>query len=178
LKVDVAMQQQLEELSQKLDQTEEIYGQLISLETDKQRAILQREPARVIEMLDEERDLVARATELEAGVLESRDAIGALLGDLPASGGEPVTLREIATAIEAPVGERLEGKRLRLLQLATVLRQTSQTNLLLLRQCSTLLEEILQAAVGEQPGGTYGKKGLATRTPGSVGVMVDLVAGE
>jgi hypothetical protein len=173
------MQQQVEQLSKKLDETEEVYGQLLALENSKQEAILQRDPARVLEALEMERGLVARATELENEVLRFRDAIGESLGDVPASGGEPMTLREIARVLGAPQGPALEGKRHSLMQVAISLRQVSQTNYLLLKQCVTLLEEMMQAAAGEAPGcRTYSGAGAKSRAPQAVGTMLNLVAGD
>lgn len=171
--------EQIEPLSQKLDETEEVYRRLLALENEKQQAILHRDPARVLAALDEERDLVADATRLEEDVLRFRDSIGAGLGDVPASGGEPVTLREIAAALGGPLGPELESRRHRLWQLAADLRRVSQTNYLLLKQCVTLLEEIVRAATGESPAcNTYGQRGTTQRSAQPVGAVVDLVAGE
>lgn len=173
------MQQQIDELTQKLDETEEVYGQLLALENEKQNAILKRQPDRVIEMLEQERDLVERAGALEAAVLNRRDEIGERMGDLPASGGEPVTLKEIAAALDAPQGQPLEDKRFRLMNLATALRHVSQTNLLLLKQSAELLDQIISSAMGETSKcRTYGASGAAPVRAEAAGSMINLVAGD
>jgi len=174
------LNEQIELMSQKLDETEDVYTKLLALENEKQRAIIERAPARVMELLDDERGLVAQATALEGDLLALRDEIGSGLGDVPASGGEPITLREIAEALGTPAAGEIEDKRHNILQLATRLRHASQTNFLLLKQCSTLLEEIIRAVTGEDPDcKTYGTAPSARRGGnGTVGGMMDVVAGD
>ena len=177
------LNERIEHLSQKLDETEDVYSKLLALENDKQRAIIDRSPAKVMELLDDERGLVAQATALEGNLLALRDEIGSELGDVPASGGEPITLREIAEALETPTAGTLEDKRQNILHLATRLRHASQTNFLLLKQCSTLLEEIIRAVTGEGPGCmTYAGSGAMAPANrggnGAVGAMMDVVAGD
>ncbi len=232
------LNEQTEHLSQKLDETEDVYTKLLALENEKQRAIIDRAPAKVMELLDDERGLVALATALEGDLLALRDEIGSGLGDIPASGGEPITLREIAEALGTPrrpgdsragdsrqleqvkveqekveqvkvdqvtgdnlnlstvplfncspfqIAGTLEDKRHNILHLATRLRNVSQTNFLLLKQCSTLLEEIIRGALtvtGEDPAPkTYGAAGGPASPArrggnGTVGAMMDVIAGD
>ena len=138
------MQTLLEQVTDNIERTAELYEEILDTELQKQSAIVESRIDALPGIVAREEELVGRADGLEAERLGLRACIAE---DRPELGPSP-RLHQVVETLVGPERDRLEARHHHLLALAAEIGDVNRTNFHLLRSSLDFLRECLDSVFG------------------------------
>ena len=137
----------VDQLTENLDATTELYERLLATERRKRQAIVESRVGDLPGIVAAEEQLVGLAADLEARRLALRDRLASAEARL----GPAPRLRELIALLDGPERDALTHKHQRLLSLAQELNDVNRTNFHLLRSSLDLLRGVVNDVFGASP---------------------------